>query len=61
MPASKITVMNYRQKILEEAATMYRTYGIRAVTMDMLANQLGISKRTIYEVFRDKNDLLKGF
>ena len=52
--------MNYRQKILEEAATMYRTYGIRAVTMDMLANQLGISKRTIYEVFRDKNDLLKG-
>ena len=60
MPASKITVMNYRQKILEEAATMYRTYGIRAVTMDMLANQLGISKRTIYEVFRDKNDLLKG-
>jgi len=28
--------------------------------MDMLANQLGISKRTIYEVFRDKNDLLKG-
>jgi AcrR family transcriptional regulator len=60
LPASKITVMNYRQKILEEAATMYRTYGIRAVTMDMLANQLGISKRTIYEVFRDKNDLLKG-
>ena len=60
MSASKITVMNYRQKILEEAATMYRTYGIRAVTMDMLANQLGISKRTINEVFRDKNDLLKG-
>lgn len=52
--------MNYRQKILEEAAIMFRTYGIRAVTMDMLANQLGISKRTIYEVFRDKDDLLDG-
>jgi len=39
---------------------MFRTYGIRAVTMDMLANQMGISKRTIYEVFKDKDELLKG-
>jgi len=28
--------------------------------MDMLANQMGISKRTIYEVFKDKDELLKG-
>ncbi len=52
--------MDYRQRIVEEAAVMFRTYGIRAVTMDMLANQLGISKRTIYEVFSDKDELLKG-
>jgi AcrR family transcriptional regulator len=39
---------------------MFRTYGIRAVTMDMLANQMGISKRTIYELFHDKDELLKG-
>jgi TetR/AcrR family transcriptional regulator, cholesterol catabolism regulator len=52
--------MDYRQKIVEEAAVMFRTYGIRAVTMDMLAGQLGISKRTIYEVFRDKDELLQG-
>jgi Transcriptional regulator len=52
--------MDYRQTIVEEAAVMFRTYGIRAVTMDMLASQLGISKRTIYEVFRDKDELLKG-
>jgi len=52
--------MDYRQKIIEEGAMMFRTYGIRAVTMDMLASQLGISKRTIYEVFSDKNELLKG-
>ncbi len=52
--------MDYRQRILEEAAIMFRTYGIRAVTMDMLANQMGISKRTIYEVFKDKDELLKG-
>ena len=52
--------MDYRQKIIEEGAMMFRTYGIRAVTMDMLASQLGISKRTIYEVFSDKDELLKG-
>jgi hypothetical protein len=35
--------MDYRQTIVEEAAVMFRTYGIRAVTMDMLASHLGIS------------------
>jgi TetR/AcrR family transcriptional regulator, cholesterol catabolism regulator len=52
--------MDYRHTIVEEAAVMFRTYGIRAVTMDMLASHLGISKRTIYEVFRDKDELLQG-
>jgi len=52
--------MDYRQKIIEQASEMFRTYGIRAVTMDMLASSMGISKRTIYEVFHDKNDLLHG-
>jgi AcrR family transcriptional regulator len=52
--------MDYRQKILEKAAEMFRYYGIRAVTMDMLASRMGISKRTIYEVFRDKEELLTG-
>lgn len=52
--------MDYKQKIIEEASAMFRTYGIRAVTMDMLASSMGISKRTIYEVFKDKDELLKG-
>ncbi len=52
--------MDNRQRIIEEAAVMFRTYGIRTVTMDMLANQMGISKRTLYELFHDKDELLKG-
>ena len=52
--------MDYRQRITEEAALMFRTYGIRAVTMDMLAGSMGISKRTIYEVFSNKDELLRG-
>ena len=53
-------MMTTRDRIIEEAAHMFRTYGIRAVTMDMLASQMGMSKRTIYEVFRDKDELLGG-
>lgn len=52
--------MSTKDRIIEEAARMFLTYGIRAVTMDMLASQMGISKRTIYELFRDKDELLMG-
>lgn len=52
--------MDTKTRIIEESAHLFRTYGIRAVTMDMLAAHMGISKRTIYEVFRDKEELLQG-
>jgi TetR/AcrR family transcriptional regulator, cholesterol catabolism regulator len=52
--------MSIQARILEGAATLFRTYGIKSVTMDQLANHLGISKRTIYENFTDKDDLLTG-
>jgi AcrR family transcriptional regulator len=52
--------MDYKNRIIEEAAKLFRTYGIKTVTMDMLADNLGISKRTIYEVFSDKDELLTG-
>jgi AcrR family transcriptional regulator len=50
--------MDIRDRIIEEASESFKTYGIRSVTMDSLANQLGMSKRTIYEIFSDKDDLL---
>jgi AcrR family transcriptional regulator len=50
--------MDIRDRIIEEASESFRTYGIRSVTMDTLATQLGMSKRTIYEVFSDKDELL---
>jgi AcrR family transcriptional regulator len=50
--------MEIRDRIIEGAEGLFKTYGIRSVTMDSLANELGISKRTIYEVFSDKDDLL---
>jgi AcrR family transcriptional regulator len=50
--------MELRDRIIQEAANLFKTYGIKAVTMDLLASHLGISKRTIYEVFADKEELL---
>ena len=52
--------MDNRNRIIEGAAELFRSYGIKTVTMDSLASHLGISKRTIYEVFSDKDELLKG-
>lgn len=48
----------YNERIVAGAAELFRIYGIRAVTMDTIASHLGISKRTIYERFHDKDELL---
>ncbi|CAN5324515.1 TetR/AcrR family transcriptional regulator [soil metagenome] len=37
---------------------MFRHYGIKSVTMDSLSAQLGISKKTVYREFADKNELV---
>lgn len=50
-----------REKILEGAGKLFMERGTRNVTMDAIAQSLGISKRTIYENFKDKNDLLSNF
>jgi TetR/AcrR family transcriptional regulator, cholesterol catabolism regulator len=53
--------MEIRDKIIEGAGRLFIENGIRLVTMDTIAQSLGISKRTIYENFIDKNDLLTNF
>ena len=52
--------MENRERIIEGAADLFRVYGIKSVTMDSLAGHLGMSKRTIYEIFADKDELLFG-
>lgn len=51
--------MDYTNRIAEEAESLFMRYGIRAVTMDRIAHELGMSKRTIYEKFSDKDSLLE--
>lgn len=54
----KICIVDVRERILTESGTLFARYGIRHMTMDALAEEMGMSKRTIYEHFRDKDTLL---
>jgi TetR/AcrR family transcriptional regulator, cholesterol catabolism regulator len=43
-----------RQRILLHARTQFMKYGLRNVSMDDFARDLGMSKKTIYQIFPDK-------
>ena len=53
----------YREKlkelILNKGAELFLTLGFKSVTMDHIANEMGISKKTIYNFFQNKTDLVK--
>ena len=44
--------------ILSHVSRLYHRYGIKSVTMDDVARHLGIPRKTLYEHFRDKKDLV---
>jgi TetR/AcrR family transcriptional regulator, cholesterol catabolism regulator len=50
--------MEVKDRILIKAADLFCRYGIRTITMDEIASQLGISKKTIYQFFTDKDDMV---
>ncbi|MFA8433952.1 MAG: TetR/AcrR family transcriptional regulator [Marinifilaceae bacterium] len=43
---------------MEKACNLYCQYGIRSVTMDDVSRELGISKKTLYNFFTNKKDLI---
>lgn len=47
------------QKILEHATERFITLGFKSVTMDEIAQDLGISKKTLYQFFSNKEDLVE--
>ena len=49
------------ENILQQVSDLYLKYGIKSVTMDDVARELGISKKTLYECVKDKNDLVSKF
>lgn len=51
--------MEVKQHIIDEATAMFIEQGIKSVRMDDIASRCGISKRTLYEMFVDREDLIK--
>lgn len=47
-----------KTKIMETAMKAFRTQGVRKVRMDDIAEELSISKRTVYEIFGTKERLV---
>ena len=56
MPILKI--MEIQERIVVKAHDLFLKYGIRSVSMDEIATQLGISKKTIYQFYADKDALV---
>jgi AcrR family transcriptional regulator len=52
---NKLEVKDY---IIDGADKLFCQYGFKSVTMDDIAKHLGISKKTIYQNFKDKNELI---
>ncbi len=47
-----------KERILKSATKLFYRYGIRSVTMDDIAKELGISKKTIYQHYNDKDQIV---
>ncbi len=50
--------MEVKDYIISEADKLFCQYGFKSVTMDDIAKNLGVSKKTIYQNFKDKNELI---
>ena len=52
--------METQERILTKAHELFMRYGLRSVSMDEIANHLGMSKKTIYQFYADKDALVEG-
>lgn len=50
--------MEPKERILASAEASFLRYGIRSISMDDIAAQLGMSKKTLYKFFADKDELV---
>lgn len=51
--------MQKKTEYIEQALLLFSKYGCKRVGMDDVAETLGISKKTLYEVFENKNNLVQ--
>jgi TetR/AcrR family transcriptional regulator, cholesterol catabolism regulator len=52
------TEQSIREKIIHKSISLFKKFGVRSVSMDDIAKELGISKKTMYQFIKDKNELV---
>lgn len=57
-PSKLSLIMHRREKVISRASEMIAELGVKSLRVDDVAHDLGISKRTLYELFADKEELL---
>jgi AcrR family transcriptional regulator len=50
--------INIKEKILKGAEDLFTRYGVRSISMDDIARHLSVSKKTLYQHFTDKEDIV---
>jgi AcrR family transcriptional regulator len=50
--------MEINERIIEAADSLFMKYGARSVTMDDIARELSVSKKTIYQYYTDKDEIV---
>jgi len=50
--------MNHGDQIIEKAQDLFFRYGLRSITMDDLAREMTISKKTLYASFSNKQEII---
>lgn len=53
------SMTNTEKEILDAAVRMFSRYGVKRTSMADLAQEAGVSRQTLYNAFRNKDDVLK--
>jgi AcrR family transcriptional regulator len=54
----QVEQLDIKQKILKAAENLFLKYGVRSISMDDISRHLSVSKKTLYQHFADKEDIV---
>ena len=60
-PEAVAVASDVRQRILDTASTLFYERGVRAVGVDLVVDESGVAKTSLYRHFRTKDDLIVAF
>jgi AcrR family transcriptional regulator len=53
-----LSILQVKERILTAAEELFLQYGFRSISMDDIARHLAVSKKTIYQFFEDKDEIV---